>query len=75
MSGGPVCACQPGPNRRLSWRVLQRRSNRSAFNGYRQTPSAYSEVRCLACGAIWRTRAEYIDSLIDSSADDRGLVS
>jgi len=62
MSGGPGCECR-GKNRRDSWRVTQRRGNHSAFNGYRWTPSAYSEVRCLRCLRSWRTRAQYVDLL------------
>lgn len=34
-----------------SWVVVLRKANRSAFNGYRLTSSAYSEVRCLVCNA------------------------
>jgi len=37
--------------------------NRSAFSGYRWTPSGYSQVRCHACGAVWRTRAAYANDL------------
>jgi hypothetical protein len=47
------------------WRVLQRHYNRSAFNGYRVTPSAYSLVQCLKCDRIWRTRAAYVADLED----------
>lgn len=59
---------------RPSWRVYQRRGNRSAFSGYHWTPSDYSAVLCLDCyggergedsTAIWRTKADYVDGLPD----------
>lgn len=66
---GVVCCCPAGPERRAPWRVVQRQSNHSAFSGYLRTPSAYSEVRCLAplggCGGRWRTRAGYVAELPD----------
>lgn len=45
------------------WLVVDYMVNRSAFNGYRQTPSAYSAVRCLRCGSVWRTKAAYVSRL------------
>lgn len=51
---------------RESWYVLQRRGNRSAFNGYHWTDSAYSGVRCGTCGRYWRTKAAYVASLPDA---------
>lgn len=83
MSGGASCQCseksepltQPdGANRpaRL-WRVLQRRCNHSAFNGYHMTPSAYSTIQCLRCGAAWRTKAQYVWSLKDRTEDERDI--
>lgn len=57
MSAGVACRV---PAHRPAWRVTQRLSNRSAFNGYRQTPSAYSEIQCGECGSRWRTRAAYV---------------
>jgi len=75
MSGGTACKCKEreeplylkaGSNRptRL-WRVRQRRCNHSAFNGYHYTPSKWSSVTCLRCGALWRTTADYVDALFD----------
>lgn len=75
MSGGAVCRCaecrEPikaptGANRpgRL-WRVYQRRCNHSYFSRGRYAPSVYSAVRCLRCGAHWRTRGSYVDVLPD----------
>lgn len=55
MSAGRACKCKP---RRVV--VVQRECNYSAFNGRRRTPSAYSLVRCEACGTIWRTQAAYV---------------
>lgn len=52
--------CDAGP---IQWRVVQFRSNRSAFNGYRETPSSYSELQCQACGATWRTNAGYVSEV------------
>jgi hypothetical protein len=63
MSGGPVCKC----GKRDAWRVLSYRCNYSAFNGGRFTPSDYSSVFCDhergGCGAVWRTKARYVDGL------------
>lgn len=63
MSGGTVCHC----GKRDAWRVMTYRANFSAFNGYRMTPSDYSEVACLhrlgGCGARWRTKAKYVEQL------------
>lgn len=47
------------------WRVRQRRSHNSAFAGYRETPSSYSGLVCLRCGATWRTKAAYVDQVAD----------
>jgi hypothetical protein len=49
------------------WVVLAREGNRSAFNGYHWTPSAYSAIRCTHCGRVWRTRARYVRYLPDAS--------
>lgn len=55
------------------WVVLQRRCNHSAFNGYRRTPSAYSDIACEADGCIarWRTKAAYVDDLPDWNGENR----
>jgi hypothetical protein len=54
-----------------SCKVIVRRANYSAFNGYRYTPSDYSAVRCFVegCGARWRTKAGYVDLLPDAPTD------
>ena len=53
------CTCAT----RDAWCVAVRKANYSAFNGYRRTPSDYSEVVCQTCGARWRTNAKYVDTL------------
>jgi hypothetical protein len=67
MSTSFWCHCgerrRPAADRR--WVVLQRRCNHSAFSGYRHTPSDYSEVACLSCFAIGRTKAAFVDALPD----------
>ncbi len=64
MSGGTACRCST-----RDVRVINRRCNYSAFNSYHRTPSAYSQVVCLSCGAIWRTKADYVDSSPDAPPD------
>lgn len=65
-----MAACTDKGHRK-SWRVDVRRANFSAFNGYRRTWSPYSQVRCGDCGAVWRTKAAYVDEL----PGDRGIAS
>lgn len=48
-----------------NWTVFTRNGNYSAFNGGRFTRSAYSAVHCTACGAVWRTKAKYVNGLPD----------
>ncbi|MFJ4703160.1 hypothetical protein ACIP5N_33920 [Streptomyces sp. NPDC088768] len=59
-------ACRNAAAHRSTWTVDVRRANHSAFNGYRRTSSPYSQVRCHICGAVWRTKAAYVDTLPDS---------
>ncbi len=71
----PACQCAekkrpatvpPGANERpRQWFVLTRNSSRSAFNGYHEAWSDYSNICCRVCGAHWRTKADvgdYADS-------------
>lgn len=51
-------------------KVRHRNCNHSAFNGYRRTWSAYSEVACTGCHHRWRTRAAYVSLLPDLSAEE-----
>lgn len=64
-----MTACRDKSHR---WVVTARECNYSAFNGYRRTPSAYSEVWCLDCshGGIWRTKAKFVRGLRDMSVED-----
>lgn len=54
-------ACMAG--HRAWWWCYQYRCNFSAFNGYHQTPSDYSGVKCEHCGRRWRTKAAYVEGL------------
>lgn len=58
--------CEDRSAHRGRWFVVQRRYNRSAFNGGRRTPSRHSLVRCPVCGGAWRTAAAYVDQLPDA---------
>jgi hypothetical protein len=63
MHGG--CKCD-----RKHWRVCTRHGNRSAFNGYHLTWSAWSQLRCLFCGHFWRSKAKYVASIPDARGDE-----
>jgi len=65
MSGGVPCNCEQRkkPIDQRDWLVTAYRNNTSAFNGYRRTSSDYSEVRCMQCRGIWRTKAAYVERL------------
>lgn len=67
MSGGYSCKCpeREKPINVRRWYVLQRNGNQSAFAGYRWTPSAYSCVQCHICGAVWRTKSNFVTKLKD----------
>lgn len=58
------------PNRTHRHVVVLRNRNFSAFNEYRETPSAYSEVRCVETRARWRSNAKLVDQLPDATRDD-----
>lgn len=60
-------ACRTQAHRSF-WVVTMRNYNASAFNGYRRTPSDYSEVRCTfgTCRLRWRTKADYVAGLPDA---------
>lgn len=72
MSGGAACRCPEAakPITERGWVVYQRKCNHSAFNGYRYTPSDYSDVGCQSCNRVWRTKAAYVDQLGDGHHAD-----
>lgn len=70
MSQGKSCRCP-----RTFFRVMTRKANYSAFNGYRCTPSDYSAVRCMCCGACWRTKAAWVDKATNESEAERGTTA
>jgi hypothetical protein len=69
--GFPVhrIACARANLHRRHWVVEVRRANYSAFNGGRRTPSDYSQLHCTACGAVWRTKAAYVDQIPDANQE------
>jgi hypothetical protein len=70
VSFGCHCEERKKPPHMRRWVVLHRRCNYSAFNGYHYTPSDYSSVWCWACGAVGRTKAEYVDYLRDMTDEE-----
>ena len=68
MSQSFSCHCpeRRKPVRERNWEVLRYRHNCSAFNGYHYTPSDYSTVVCHSCHAIGRTKAKYVDFLLEA---------
>ncbi|GAB4327423.1 MAG: hypothetical protein Kow0037_00970 [Calditrichia bacterium] len=66
ISFGCNCEERRKPVLKRNWVVTMRKYNCSAFNGYKRTPSDYSEVRCLRCGKVGRTKAQYVDQLRNS---------
>lgn len=57
--------CADRKNHRPYWRMAVRKANYSAFNGYRRTPSAYSQLTCLECRGVWRTKAACVAATPD----------
>lgn len=55
----------------ISWVVIQRYCNHSAFRGYNYQASDYSQIRCLKCGEFWRTKAKYVYRLRDATEEER----
>jgi len=49
-----------------NWVVTMRNCNQSAFNGYKVTPSDYSEIWCALHGHFWRSKAKYVDTVPDA---------
>ena len=76
MSQSFSCKCteRQKPVKQRNWRVLARRQNKSAFNGYKATPSAYSHIVCLTCGCQGRTKADYVYELHDATQAERDIL-
>lgn len=73
VSFGCKCPERRKPIGERRWVVSQRHCNHSAFNGYHYTPSDWSEVWCLECRAVGRTKAAYVSSLRDATDEDLGI--
>ena len=60
------CKCpeRKKPIEDRNWEVYQFKCHHSAFSGYRWTPSDYSSVSCQSCGAVGRTKANYVLDLM-----------
>lgn len=67
MSGGKVCKCN-NPD----WEVVQYKCNYSDFEYPKGKchRSEWSGVVCNSCGAYWRTKAKYVDSLPERDTRD-----
>ena len=63
MSMGNSCICKRKRGDIDGLVCTQYKCNHSAFNGYHYTPSDYSTVYCKRCGAVWRTKAKFVDQL------------
>lgn len=85
-AGARQCGCLKYPSWQLTtnprparnWVVVQRKENRSCYNGARffvgrLQRSRWSHVLCLSCGAHWRTQAGYVDRLPDIEEDQKRL--
>jgi len=64
------CAERRKPIEQRRWVVIARKCNHSAFNGYHCTSSRYSEVYCIGCGAIGRTKAAFVNKLKDGKLEE-----
>lgn len=63
VSFGCHCPERQKPVTERAWVVIARECNHSAFNGWRYEPSDWSEVFCLGCHALGRTKAKYVKQL------------
>ena len=68
MSAHIKCSCGREKRDHSDLVVVKRNFNRSAFNGYRYTPSDYSLVKCTrpGCFGMWRSKSRYVDTLPDA---------
>lgn len=63
-----ACECKPKDKRK--WFVMRRHERCSAFEGYRRVFSNFSDVFCLGCFRLWRTKARYVGHLPNASLED-----
>jgi len=75
MSGHSACTCGRKRGDYSSLRVMVRNANYSYFEspkGVRHL-SDYSLVRCInrGCQGMWRTKAKYVDGLLDFKENER----
>lgn len=55
-----------GSNERpRQWFVCRRNYSCSAFNGYQNQWSDYSDLHCRVCGAYWRSKASFVSKLVN----------
>lgn len=54
------CVCPKGKGKLV---CTMYKCNYSAFNGYRKTFSDYSQIVCRRCGAVWRSKGKFVDTL------------
>lgn len=68
-----IYGCQDPRQHRAggAWRILHYKHNHSAFSGYRETDSDYSEILCLECHRTWRTKAKYVSTLPEISDEEK----
>ena len=62
---GCVCPERKKPIKEREWVVSQRNWNSGSFVKEGGEWSRYSDVRCLQCGAIGRSKSKYVDELDD----------
>ena len=67
----PTHKSSPCPALIGKWRVIDRHCNYSRFGGGRYQPSQYSALKCLTCGARWRTNADYVALVKDATPKER----
>ena len=63
VSFGCRCPERRKPVGERRWVVVMRQCHYSTFSGRRYTPSDWSLIRCLNCGAVGRTKAAYVAEL------------
>ncbi len=63
------CLERKKPIKERNWIVKYRHINHSYFQSPRGQPhySDYSHLECLACGAQGRTKAKFVDQIVDQN--------